>query len=80
MPDATCTANGQSNDVDPATGTSPCYDPSGDDDDNNIDAGLVAPCESIGGEIYIDNNENGCQDAGESLVTEAVSVTLYECG
>jgi len=50
------------------------------DGDNNIDAGITPPCEQIGGEIFYDNNENGCQDAGESLVMEDINVTLYECG
>jgi len=80
-----CTTSGESDNVDPTTGASGCYDPNDDDagdsaDDQDIDAGIVAPCHEIAGEIFYDLNENGCEDSGEALVTEAVNVTLYECG
>ena len=82
---AACESIGESDDVDPSTGQSGCYDPNNDDsidgtDDENIDAGITAPCESLAGEIFYDTNENGCQDSGESLVTEAIEVSLYACG
>ena len=75
-----CQTAGESDDVNPLTGASACYDPQGSDDDENIDAGIVPPCHGISGEIFYDLNENGCEDAGESLVTTAVTVSLYTCG
>jgi len=82
---ATCMGAGQSDDVDPITGYSDCYDPNDDDDegdsDNNIDAGITAPCESLGGEIFYDDNNDGCQDDDEPLVNDqTIEVVLYECG
>jgi len=58
-------------------GQSECVDPS-DDPSDDIDAGIVS-CESISGEVFVDENANGCDDAGESPVAD-VTVTLYECG
>ena len=37
-------------------------------------------CESLGGEIFFDDNQNGCHDGSEALVFDPVTVTLYECG
>ena len=37
-------------------------------------------CQSLGGVIFFDDNVNGCQDVSEALVTDPVTVTLYECG
>ena len=37
-------------------------------------------CQSLGGVIFFDDNVNGCQDGAEALVTDPVTVTLYECG
>ena len=78
--DATCVATGESDDVDPVTGLSACVDPEDDDDDKDIDVGIVPPCEDIAGEIFYDGNDNGCQDAGETLVMEDITITLYICG
>ena len=78
--DPACEAAGSSDDVDPATGSSECLDPSGDDDDSNVDAGIVPPCESLGGEIFVDENRDGCEDPGESLAMFDIEVSLYECG
>jgi len=81
-----CEAAGMSDDVDSTTGMSACYDPDNDDGgdgdgDNNIDAGITPPCEQIAGEIFYDDNNNGCQDPGEPLVTgHDVEVVLYQCG
>jgi len=80
-----CATSGESDDVDPSTGTSSCQDPDdndgGDGDgDNNMDAGITPPCEEISGEIFYDINDNGCQDSAESLVAEPINVSLYECG
>ena len=85
MASTTCMGSGQSDDVDPATGSSGCYNPNNDDGgdgggDNNIDAGITAPCESLGGEIFVDENRDGCEDSNESLATFDVEVSLYECG
>jgi len=85
MADAACEASGESSDVDSSTGASDCVDPDNDDAgdgdaDNNVDAGITPPCESISGEIFYDEDANGCQDMGESLVMEAINVSLYECG
>jgi len=82
---AACETTGESDDVDAATGASDCVDPNDNDgtdgdDDQNLDAGIVPPCESLSGEIFYDGNDDGCQDAMESLVMEAINVTLYECG
>ena len=67
-----------SDDVDPSNGQSVCYNPQDDDDDLDIDAGIY-PCEDIAGVVFFDLNNNGCQDAGETNITEAVTVNLYEC-
>jgi len=82
--DATC-ADGEADDVDPSTGEGEsCYDPSDDDgadgdDDNTIDAGITPPCESLGGEVFVDENNNGCQDAAEMIMVEGVEVTIWSC-
>jgi uncharacterized repeat protein (TIGR01451 family) len=53
----------------------------GDQSEDDEDAAVIeVVCESIAGEIFYDNNDNGCQDAEESLVMEAINVSLYECG
>ena len=52
-------------------------DQSEDDEDNAV---IEVVCESLGGEIFFDNDDNGCQDPGEGLVMEAINVSLYECG
>ena len=80
MADAACEAAGQSNDVDPATGDSECFDPSEDGGDENVDAGITPPCESLGGEIFVDENRDGCEDSNESLALFDIEVSLYECG
>ena len=76
--DAACIAGGESDDVDPLTGTSGCFDPEQDDDDMNIDAGINS-CQTLAGEIFYDLNNNGCEEAGETLVLEEVLVSLFEC-
>jgi len=81
---ATC-ADGESDDVDPATGQAEsCFDPDDDDAgdgdaDENIDAGISPPCETIGGEVFVDTNDNGCQDAGETIMVEGAVATIWEC-
>jgi uncharacterized repeat protein (TIGR01451 family) len=52
-------------------------DQSEDDEDNAV---IEVVCESLGGEIFYDDDNNGCQDPGEGLVMETINVTLYECG
>ena len=37
-------------------------------------------CQSLGGVIFFDDNQNGCQDGSEALVNAPVTVSLYECG
>ena len=82
--DASC-ADGEANDVDPTTGIADsCYNPMDDDGadgdgDNSIDAGITPPCQSIGGEVFIDENNNGCQDADETTMVEGVEVTIWAC-
>jgi len=80
--DSTCVA-GESDDVAGSGIAEDCYDPTGDDDDNDIDAGIVPPptvdCESIGGEIFVDANDNGCQDAGETMMVAGAEVVIWEC-
>ena len=75
---ASCAGTSDSSDVDPNTLASECFDPSGDDDDDDVDF-AIAPCQELGGEIFLDENNNGCQDAGEPLITEEVTVTLFAC-
>ena len=80
--EGTCAMNGDSDDIDPSNGQSDCYDPDGDDGDDgddHIDAG-INPCEEIQGEVFIDANNNGCQDPGETLVMDPVNVSVFECG
>jgi len=78
-----CPDTADADDVDPTDGSSECYDPSddGDDDDGDedIDAGIY-PCQSLGGTVFFDDNINGCQDAGETAVSDPVGVSLFECG
>ena len=77
-PDAT-------DDVDPATGIgNTCLNPEDDDpmdgdEDEHFDAGITPPCESISGEVFIDENNNGCQDAAETTPVAGIDVTLWEC-
>jgi len=80
----TCADSSDADDIDPATGSSDCYDPNDDDDDdgdddNNVDAG-INPCEEIRGEVFVDLNNNGCQDDDEVLSTDPINVSVYECG
>lgn len=58
----------------------PVYDtgPIFDVNTTSADAGLNANGK-ISGEIWVDNNTNGRQDAGEPLFTELVFVNLYDC-
>ena len=81
--EGTCAASGDSDDVDPGTGGSDCHNPRDDDgddgdDDQNIDIGIY-PCQDLSGEIFLDQNNNGCEDDGEGLVLEDVTVELFEC-
>ncbi len=74
-----CPGSEFADDVDPTTGQSTCYNPEGEDDDNDIDAGIMPPCESLGGVIFYDLNNDGCQAGpGESGVSD-VSVYLFNC-
>jgi len=80
----TCADSADADDIDPDTGNSGCYDPRDDDDDdgdddNDVDAG-INPCEEIRGEVFVDLNNNGCQDDNEVLSTDPVNVSVYECG
>jgi len=77
--DSDCEAAGMSDDVDPNTGQSDCYDPKDDDDDDDIDVGITPLCESMGGEVFVDENGNGCQDAGENQMVEGAIAILTEC-
>lgn len=73
-----CLIESQDN-INPATGiANQCYNPLSSVERNHIDAGIWE-CESISGLVFYDNNNNGCQDAGESIVQEDVTVVLYEC-
>ncbi len=80
---AACDAE-SADDVDPETGIAEnCFDPANDDpndgdDDEHVNAGITPPCESISGEVFIDANNNGCQDAGEAPAA-GIEVTLLEC-
>ncbi len=79
-----CADATESDDIDPDSGTSSCFDPNDDDptdddDDNHVDAG-INPCEEISGEVFVDTNNNGCQDNGESLVDSPINVSVFECG
>ena len=43
----------------------------------NVDYGNC--CEELAGEIYLDDNNNGCQDATEMTMIEGAMVNLWEC-
>jgi uncharacterized repeat protein (TIGR01451 family) len=74
----TCNA-GFADDINPNTGfANACYSVGTDPGTTHINAGIFG-CESITGLVFYDNNNNGCQDIGESAITEVVSVNLYEC-
>lgn len=74
MADSDCISEDQSSDVDDL-GDSDCIDIS---EEESIDAGIY-PCATIGGEIFDDANNNGCQDEDEVLVLESVEIQLFEC-
>ncbi len=66
-------------DIDPVSGVANgCYNVATDAGAAHINAGIFG-CESISGLVFYDNNNNGCQDLGESAINEIVSVNLYEC-
>ena len=54
-------------------------DPADSDDYDPEEIEFFA-CESIAGDIFYDLNADGCQDGTESLVMEAITISLYECG
>ena len=65
-------------------GSSACYDPNDDDggdgdEDEHIDFGLF-PCQSLGGEVFYDDNADGCQEEGEEEGVPGIDVHLFECG
>jgi len=74
-----CADPADSDDVDMTTGIAMCVDPSGDDDDLHIDAGVVPVCEDIAGAVFIDVNNNGCQDGTAEGPVPGVTVNLWEC-
>ena len=76
--ESTCAATEDADDVDGTTGVSDCYNPNDDDDDDDVDVGIWE-CQEIGGDIFVDTNNNGCQDADESLMMTPIEVTIYEC-
>jgi len=64
-------------------GESGCYNPSNTDvadgdSDEHIDFGIFK-CEEIGGEVFVDENNNGCQDASETTMVEGAMATLWAC-
>jgi len=83
---AACAGTDAGTDVDPATGASDCYEPDGGDEgdpagdgDSNVDAGIM-PCEEIAGQVFFDDNEDGCQDPVTEAGAPGVNVYLFECG
>ncbi len=73
----------QSDNVNSNNGQSDCHDPEDDDDedgdeDNHVDAGIT-PCESLGGQVFFDWDQNGCQDSNGETGVEDVIVYLYSC-
>lgn len=57
-----------------ADGQSDCIDPS---DPDGPDLG-IEPCPGISGQVFLDENSNGCLDTDETKVSN-ITVTLYEC-
>jgi len=53
-----------------------CFDVP-DDGKENCDV-PYEPCVNIGGTVYIDNDEDGCVDSGDSPL-EGIEVVLYVC-
>ena len=59
-------------------GTTACVDPSSDTDDEHIDIGLY-PCGELGGIVFIDDNNDGCQAGAEDVGIAGMEVSLFEC-
>lgn len=59
-------------------GTTGCVDPSADTDDEHIDIGLY-PCEEIGGIVFLDDNNDGCQSGADETGVAGMEVSLFEC-
>lgn len=58
-------------------GTTGCVDPASDTDDEHMDIGFY-PCETIGGVVFTDSDEDGCQ-ASQADGYGGLSVDLYVC-
>jgi len=53
--------------------------PATDEDDADPEDIVADPCPTVGGEVFIDVNNNGCQDAAETMMAAGVEVTLWVC-
>jgi len=51
-------------------------DPGDSDGDENIDFGIY-PCEHVAGVVFIDSDNNGCQEMGAGV--EGATIELYAC-
>ncbi len=43
-----------------------------------VDFGIIPPCETISGIVFMDADDNGCQDAGEAPIA-GKTITAFEC-
>jgi len=40
---------------------------------------VLAQCETIGGEVWVDTDNNGCQDPGETTMVANATINIWEC-
>jgi len=77
LADSQCVLDGLSSDINPINGFSVCYDPEGQDDDENIDLGIVPiSISSLGDYAWHDLDGDGVQEIGEPGIQD-VKVSLY---
>ena len=73
-----CTGTDSSDDSAANDGTTGCYDPFADTDDEHIDIGLY-PCEEVSGVAFLDANNDGCQSGAEEVGVEGMEASLFAC-